>query len=94
MLVFGLIYAVAIAIWPFKAKNTWKSVVIGDFVTDVGDWAILLLLTGNIWISLTPFICHLLTGGPMIGGQILKHALQNGGHIVIDEEEIDHGHAA
>lgn len=93
LFIFGGIYAILIAIRPFKPSLTWLSVLFGDLVTDVGSWAILLLITGNLYVALIPFMCHILTGGPMILGQVLKHKLQNGGHVVIDEE-LDDGYTA
>lgn len=87
MLLFGGAYAVFIALKPFKPNLTWLSVAIGDAVTDLGSFGVLYALTGNRRLAAIPFLSHLLTGGPMITGQILKHALQNGGGIVIFEDD-------
>jgi len=89
ILLYGFCYAVLIAVKPFEPGLTWLSVAIGDGVTDLGSWAVLLLLTGSFWIALVPVGMHVLTGGPMITGQLLKHRLQNGGHVVIDDSELD-----
>lgn len=87
LLIAGIGYAYYIAKRPLPPKLTWFSVLIGDFVTDVGMGALIYLLTENLFLALIPFICHALTGGPMILGQLIKHAIQNGGNIIIDEEQ-------
>jgi hypothetical protein len=89
MLLFGCAYGIIIAVQSFRPGLTWLSVAIGDGVTDLGSWAVLLLLTGSFWLALVPVGMHLLTGTPMITGQLLKHRLQNGGHVVIDDSELD-----
>ncbi|MCL4302491.1 MAG: hypothetical protein KJ077_42775 [Anaerolineae bacterium] len=86
---FGIPYSILITKWAFPPNLTWLSVLIGDGVTDFGMGALILLLTGDLFLASIPIICHGLTGGPMIAGQILKHALQNGGHIVIEDEDGD-----
>lgn len=87
LLLFGIIYAIYIAIKPFKPKFTWASVVIGDLATDLGSGAILWLFTGDLFLAALPFICHGLTGGPMIVGQITKHIFQDSGEIVVEDAD-------
>ena len=84
LLIFGITYAYIIARKPFKPQLTWASVLIGDLVTDIGTGAIILLLTENLFLAGIPLICHALTGGPMILGQITKHTMQNDGEIIVE----------
>lgn len=86
-LFFGLPYGILVATRPFRPRLTWLSVVFGDLATDLGMAGLLLLLTEDLFIASIPFLCHALTGGPMIAGQILKHALQNGDHIIIEDDD-------
>lgn len=85
--VFGIPYAILVALKPFRPGLTWLSVLIGDGVTDLGTGAQLLLLTGDPVLACLPLLNHILTGGPMILGQILKHRLQNGGHVIIEDDD-------
>lgn len=87
LLLFGMIYAYVIADKPFPPKWTWASVAIGDFVTDFGSGAILWLLTHNLFLAILPFICHGLTGGPMIIGQLVKHRWQDGGEVIPEQDD-------
>ena len=89
LLIFGIIYAYLIARRPFPPHLTWLSVVIGDFVTDLGMGGLILLLTGDLFLTFIPAICHILTGGPMILGQTTKHTLQNGGVVIIEADDGD-----
>ena len=89
LLLFGFIYAYLIARKPFPPRLTWLSVVIGDFTTDVGMAALILLLTENLFLAAIPAFCHILTGGPMILGQLTKHTLQNGGVVTVEEDDGD-----
>ncbi len=81
MIAFGIIYAIKIAIRPFDTGETWKSVVIGDGMTDVGSgmllWVLLEQYISNwktrLGLCLIPLFSHALTGGPMITGQVLKN---------------------
>lgn len=87
--IFGIPYAILIGLRPFRPGLTWLSVLIGDLMTDFGTGAQLLLFTGDPVLASLPLLNHILTGGPMILGQILKHRLQNGGHIIIEDEDGD-----
>lgn len=89
LVVFGIPYAIIIARQPFKPHLTWLSVMIGDAMTDFGMAALLLLLTGSPLAASVPVLCHILTGGPMILGQILKHSFQNGGHVIVGDDDDD-----
>lgn len=78
MLVFGVWYAMRIALHPFKWGKTWQSVAIGDLATDVGTGTILWIVLKSyvprlprLLICFLPVLSHGLTGGPMIVGQIL-----------------------
>ena len=73
LLVFGLLYAYHIAMREEKPARTWVDVVIGDGATDIGSFIILYAWSECIWLALVPVLAHLLTGGPMILGQLLKH---------------------
>lgn len=75
LLSFGIAYAYRIAIKPFRARNTWFSVVIGDAATDIGSFAFIYIWTKKINLALIPIISHLITGLPMIIGQLIKHKL-------------------
>lgn len=73
----GVIYAAYIYNNPPKEGWTWLSVVVGDTITDLGmASAIATILAwygvwGALWcLPLVPFVAHLLTGLPMIAGQI------------------------
>ena len=88
LFIFGIIYAYLIARKPFPPRLTWLSVLIGDFVTDLGTAAHLLMFTGDPFLASIPVINHVLTGGPMILGQLTKHMLQNGGIVIIEEDEV------
>jgi hypothetical protein len=78
----GIGYAVYIYHNSFEQGWTWLSVVIGDGWTDIGTVAAILtiLLSGdpvNPWfVAVQPIISHLLTGGPMIAGQLWKKRAQ------------------
>lgn len=85
LLVFGIGYAYRIAVRPFPAHLTWLSVVVGDGATDVGMMLALWVLTHNPVVCLVPPAAHLLTGGPMILGQVLKARWQNDGARAIEE---------
>lgn len=84
LLLFGIAYAYLIARKPFPPHLTWASVLIGDLVTDFGMGAVILLLTEDLFLAGVPLMCHILTGGPMILGQITKHAIENGGDVIIE----------
>jgi hypothetical protein len=73
---FGVLYALTVALRPFPARYTWLEVVVGDAATDLGASALLWRLTHDRRALIVPWICHALTGSPMILGQILKHKLQ------------------
>jgi hypothetical protein len=78
ILLFGIFYSILIYWRPFPPGLTWLSVVIGDLVTDMGSTLVLVLILTNLqpdylWLALVPFGMHVLTGGPMIVGQVLKH---------------------
>ena len=79
LVIFGILYAIRIALRPFPPHRTWLSVVVGDAATDVGSSLALWSLTGDWRLCLVPWIAHALTGGPMIIGQVLKHYLQDEG---------------
>lgn len=88
LLIFGIVYAILIARKPFPPKWTWVSVTIGVGITCFGIGEILWIFTGNYFLTFVPIIGFALTGGPMIVGQITKHILQNGGVVIIEEDEI------
>lgn len=76
LLVVGIIYAVHIYHNPPKEGETWVSVAIGDGFTDIGMSALIAtaLIEGGYWEPLwwlifIPWLCHGLTGLPMIIGQ-------------------------
>jgi hypothetical protein len=73
--VFGVLYALRIALRPFPPRLTWLEVVIGDGITDIGMSVVLWLLTHDWRVCLVPWVAHGLTGLPMIGFQVLKHRL-------------------
>lgn len=75
LLSFGIAYAYRIAIQPFRARNTWLSVVIGDAATDIASFAFIYIWTRKLSLALIPIISHLITGLPMIIGQLIKHKL-------------------
>ena len=86
LLLFGIGYAYRIAIRPFPARRTWVSVVIGDAVTDIGSFLLIWHFTGGNWlIALAPVASHVLTGLPMILGQLLKHHFEtNAANDLVD----------
>jgi hypothetical protein len=73
---FGVLYALFIALRPLSARYTWLEVVMGDAATDAGMSALLWRLTHDRRVVIVPWMCHALTGSPMILGQVLKHKLQ------------------
>jgi hypothetical protein len=73
---FGVLYALFIALRPLSARYTWLEVVVGDGMTDLGASALLWRLTHDKRAVIVPWVCHALTGSPMILGQVLKHKLQ------------------
>lgn len=85
LMLFGITYAYLIARKPFPPHLTWISVVIGDFVTGIGMGAMILLLTEDLFLAVIPLMCLGLTGGPMILGQVTKHAIENGGDVIIED---------
>jgi hypothetical protein len=99
LLVFGVLYAVRIALLPFA--DTWKSVVVGDGATAAGMSALLALFgywfgldTWQVAVLVTvPWWCLALTGLPMIGGQETKHELRKLDMHALRSEE-DHADAA
>jgi hypothetical protein len=84
LLLFGVLYAVRIALRPFAIGRTWISVVIGDAATAAGMSALLAyfgyrfgLLPWQVAIlAAIPWWCLALTGLTMIGAQVEKHALR------------------
>ena len=78
LLVIGASYAALIYHSPAPPGWTWISVVVGDAVTDLGMmFAIFVILVYldalHLWpLFFVPPVAHLLTGGPMIAGQVLK----------------------
>lgn len=73
----GLIYAYIIAKKIFNPEQTWVSVVVGEVMTDTIAFSLIYIITKDPILSLMPVYGHLLTGIPMIIGQILKHRRQN-----------------
>ena len=86
---FGIPYAILIALKPFRPSLTWLSVFFGDLATDIATASQLLLFTGDPFLACLPVINHVLSGGPMILGQVLKHALQNGDVNLLRDEDDD-----
>lgn len=79
MLILGTFYAILIYYSPAPHGWTWVSVAVGDGFTDLGEVALIiaaLIHYGQLdamWpLILIPPVGHLLTGGPMIAGQIIK----------------------
>lgn len=79
LFVFGVLYSALVALRPLPARFTWLEVVIGDAITDMGTSALIYRGTRDWRLALAPWICHALTGLPMILGQVLKHKLQEDG---------------
>jgi len=85
LLLFGVLYAVRIALRPFAIGRTWVSVVIGDAATAAGMTALLayfgyyqfeLAVEQVAILAAIPWWCLALTGTPMIGAQYEKHSLR------------------
>lgn len=70
--IIATLYATFIAFRPFPDHLTWLSVVIGDSLNDLFLSLVIFHLTREIWLALLPWLAHAITGGPMIGGQIIK----------------------
>lgn len=91
MLLFGLIYALYIAIRPSNARYTWVSVVVGDAVTNAGisvaihvlsdDNALAWRLVAVLWTF------YFLTGGPMISHQLHKHFVRKNIEVTRPNDE-------
>lgn len=88
LFLFGIAYAYIIAWKAFKPELNWLSVLIGDFVTDIGMGAIILLMVEDLFLAAVPFMCHALTGAPMILGQITKHTMQNDGDVIVEDLDL------
>jgi hypothetical protein len=95
LLIFGVLYAVRIALLPFK--DTWKSVVVGDGATAAGMSALIALFGFwfglNVWqaaaLAIVPWWCLALTGLPMILGQVEKTELRKLDMHILRVEERD-----
>lgn len=72
----GVIYAIYIALWPMKPELTWLSVVVGVAMTLAffawAEWQQRQSLSAAIDI----FVFFVITGGPMIVFQLVKHGWQ------------------
>lgn len=92
LLGFGVLYAAIIYYRPFPPGWTWVSVVVGDLVNDFGVGAAILATVVSAgywelwWMALLPAVGHILDGGPMIVGQILKWAAQKRRNRKLDRE--------
>ena len=69
----GAVYAVYIALAPFADHFTWFAVVIGVGFTNLGITTVLLHLVGDWAAVAVVWLAYVLTGGPMIAGQLVKH---------------------
>jgi hypothetical protein len=92
LLGFGVFYAAVIYYRPFAPGWTWVSVLIGDAVTDACVGAALLVAVSSLgraelwWVALFPLAGHVLSGGPMIAGQVIKWAAQKRRNSHLDRE--------
>lgn len=81
MALFGVAYAGYVSFGRrSRAKDTWKLVVIGDGVSDLGMMALIYHYTkqGQMWRAVAvPVVVHLLTGLPMIMAQVGKHLVNH-----------------
>ena len=74
LLILAILYAIRIAKVPFLPRRTWLSVVYGDAITDLASAVMIYSLTGNWRAAITPIVNHVISGTPMIVGQMTKHA--------------------
>lgn len=77
LFIVGIGYALYIAKWPFPSGLTWLGVVIGCSFTNVAISIVVWELTRDWRAALVaPWGCYVLTGIPMILGQIFKNQAQ------------------
>ena len=85
LFVFGIAYAIYIARNPFRPRLTWLSVAIGDGTTDACSAVMIWVLTKNWRAALIPFLAHVISGTPMVLGQIAKHDVMASQNSEMDE---------
>lgn len=83
LLAFGVAYTFYIYYWPAAPGWTWLSVFIGVGLTLIGEAGAILvtlsfsgLLTNYWYLALYGPVAFVLTGLPMIAGQIIKYRTQ------------------
>jgi len=82
LFVVGILYAGYISTFGvFPPRYTWVSVMFPDAFIDLFSATIIIVSTGNVLLGLVPFLGHLIAGGPMILGQIVKHYQQVKGEV-------------
>ena len=69
----GIPYAIYIAFRPFDDGWTWLSVAIGVILTITPFSFAMYRLTGNMEMALSIWVFFLVSGIPMMLGQIIKH---------------------
>lgn len=93
LLTFGICYTVIIYQHPFSTGWTWLSVFVGDLVNDLCVTAAIIATLGAFgllerlwWMAAFPVAGHILDGGPMIVGQIIKWVAQKRRNRELDKE--------
>lgn len=85
LVLFGTWYAYHIALRPSVQSQTWVDVVIGVGATCIGIFAIIYIWRRSFWLAGVPMMCFVITGSPMILGQVLKHRF-----LSSHADQIDH----
>jgi len=90
LLVFGLWYAIYIAMGEVASSLTWLSVVVGDAMTNIAISAALWVLIRNPWAVAMPWLGYAISGVPMIVSQITKYLTQKQGTDLLNDIENRH----